>query len=200
MSKKRPWPDVPRLLQMRQKVGDIQPGIATSLTAFLAWKAFLITAKSVGTGSERERCVERLAEAQKQEAGCRIPAARFADALEVLVEQSNVAIAEWLAADDDDEATRDEKVATFKRKIQRLTPRAKNSGLALSDRWTIAEHAISLRNSIIAHGSVHSTGNLFQFVVPRFESFIAASACQGYAAKAGLTYEEALNECAVGIT
>jgi len=181
---------------MRRRIEHFQSGIVTSVTAFLAWKAFLITARSIGARSERDRCVERLLQAQQQQRECRVYAARFAEALEALSEQSNVAIAEWLAADDDDEDTRDGKVARFKREIARLTSRD-DAELTVADQHTIAEYAVYLRHSVIAHGSVHSTGNLFEFVVPKFEDFIASVACQGYASNGGLSFQEAAHECAI---
>jgi len=197
MQKRKPWRDVPRLMQMRNRVGDLQAGVATSVTAFLAWKAFLITAKSCGTGAERERCISRIAEAISLDHECQHVAGRFADGLLLLADQSNVAVAEWLAVDDDDEVTRDGRVARFKRDVRRMSPRARNSPLPIQDRFTIAECAVAFRHSVIAHGSVHSTGNLFQLIVPPFDDLVCAVTYQGYAQRLGLSLDEVKNDCTV---
>jgi hypothetical protein len=184
------------LLKQREQIrGMIGRDVATSVTAFLAWKAFLITAKSVGTGSEKNRCIERIAAAVENELACRAAAAQFAFALQILCGKSNVAIAEWVAVDDDDVEHRDRVVLNFKRDIHRLTPGAKGAPLAVEDRFTIARAAFAIRNAVIAHGSVHSTGDLFGLVVPAFDEFVCAVACQGYAQRLAIPYEEANHEC-----
>lgn len=196
VKKRKPWGDVPRLLQQRERISAmLGQDVAASVTAFLVWKAFLITAKSVGTGSEKDRCVERITSAIEQEAACRAAAGQFALALEILCEQSNAAIAEWFAVDDGEAEQRDAVVLNFKRNVRRFTPRAKGAPLPPQDRFTIAYAAFALRNAVIAHGSVHSTGNLFELLVPRFEALICAVACQGYAQRLEISFEEARDEC-----
>jgi hypothetical protein len=180
---------------MRAKVEGLQPGVATSLTAFLTWKAFLITAKSVGVGAERDKCVKAVAEAIRVDAACQLAAAGFASALELLAEQSPIAIAEWLASDDDEAVARDGKVDRFQRAMRKLTPRKKAEPLPLGERFTVAEYAYSFRNAVIAHGNVHSTGNLFQYLVPKFEELVLSVACVWYADRIGITSAEARHEC-----
>lgn len=176
---------------MRARVGDLQQGIATSVTAFLAWKAFLITAKSQGSGSERDKCIPRIAEAIGAATECSSAAVAFASALEHLAAQSNAQIAEWLASDADEVPARDAKVARFKREVRRLSRRELDGSLSEEGRFLVAGCAFAIRNSVLAHGSVHSTDGLFAHVVPAFDEFVCAVACQGYAKQIGATFSEA---------
>jgi hypothetical protein len=199
--RKKPWPDVPRLLQARARLATVfDEGVVSSVTAFLAWKAFLITAKSLGTGAERDRCTERIRDAIASEPTCARAAARFATALEILSEQSNVAVAEWLVSDGDDADKRDRTVARFRREVGKLTSRGRSEPLAQPDRFSVAEWAFAFRNAVIAHGSVHSTGNLFRLLVPSFDEMVCAVACQGYSTQLGISFEEARDECNVQLS
>jgi hypothetical protein len=193
---RKPWPDVPRLLQQRKKLGEVLgPTVASSVTAFLAWKAFLITAKSQGSGAERDRCRQRIADAIATSTECHLAADKFVAAREMSSAQSNMAVAEWFCLEDTDASARDGIIRRFRTGMRRLSDRAPDALLSADDRAFVAEYCVRLRNSVLAHGSVHSTGNLFEIVVPRFDALVCLVACQGYSERLGVTFPEARAEC-----
>jgi hypothetical protein len=189
---------VPRLLQKRRDFRDLaDPSVSSSVTAFLAWKAFLIVARGSSTGIEKIQCrhVVRATAATFPE--LRAPAKRFASALKAIAAGTPTTVADWysdpaLEADD----TR-KRVQWAKRSIAKLNETLSSDRVGDSVAEELADHVYAIRSAVLAHGAIHSTGNLFQLVVPAFEDFVSMVACAGYAQRAGITLTEALEECRV---
>lgn len=197
-ARRRPWPDVPRLLtkrsEFRQLLGD--PELAGSVTAFIAWKAFLIVARGIAEGDEKRQVREVFRVALSPDRDVLWDAAsRFASALRGIALDSPALIAEWYADQAWEPTKRDSSVEWAKRSIRRLS-----DGLNAKQRLPelaelLADHAYAVRNAVIAHGAVHTNANHFHRVVPAFEQLVCLVTCAGYAARAGLPLTIVLEEC-----
>lgn len=200
LTARRIWPDVARLLQKRREFRDIRdPNVASSVTAFLAWKAFLIVVRGSATGDEKDQCREVVTRALVEFPILWENAEHFVKSLRPLQSQSANVVGDWYAEPSWTEAQTKGRVAWATRSIGRLHEAMTRKDHRETFAGEIAEHAYAIRSAVLAHGAVHSTGNLFQLIVPRFEDFVARVACAGYAHRAQLPLKEAYEECNVGI-
>lgn len=171
--------------------------MATSVTAFLAWKAYLIVARGSVNGPEKVQC-GRLATLMLGKFDELWPtAAAFAKALKPLTVASAVELTDWYADPSLPAKTIDKRVRWAKRSIASVNAAVERQarGDALAEE--LADHAYAIRSAVLAHGAIHSTGNRFQVIVPLFEEFTSRIACAGYADRAEISLQDAFEECRV---
>lgn len=195
---RKPWPDVPRLLQRRRHFQDLgDHSVASSVTAFLAWKAFLIVARGSSSGAEKDQCATLTSSMLSQHSDLWLPAVEFAKALKPLSRQTDMMLGDWYADPALSPREFENRVRWARRSIVKL-----NKDLSSGDRGeavskALTDHAYAIRSAVLAHGAIHSTGNLFELIVPAFEEFVSQVACAGYAERARIPLAEALEECRV---
>jgi len=195
----RVWPDVPRLLLQRKSFLDIRDtNVASSVTAFLAWKSFLIAARGSFPGPEKLKCVQTVQMALVDNPSLWKDAERFVTALRPLQRESANVVADWYA---EPSWTKDAIRGCVER-VQRDIGTAYDAIKRQDHTERVAElvgkQAYSIRSATLAHGAVHSTGTLFQRIMPAFEMFVARTACTAYAKRAELDLSTAYEECNVG--
>jgi len=83
------------------------------------------------------------------------------------------------------------RVQSKQRKLKRLFDQVRGSESIADLGPQIADELYDIRNSVLAHVSVLSTGNLFDVVIPRFEQLVADVATCGWAIVAGVEYQTA---------
>lgn len=196
--KNRPFKDVPRLLQMRseiqgKKIGEYE---TSAVTAFLAWRAFLIVARQTEVGKEKDVCEKKIEEMLKQHNELKEVTEKFVKSLKPLIQQSENVVKDWYC-DIAQEPQYPFSVDTIRQKIKKM-----NEAFTHPEGWKgisrdITYHAYAIRNCVLAHGTMHSTGNLFQSIMPAFDNFVASIACAGYATQSKITFNEAKEECHV---
>ena len=195
---RRPWPDVPRLLQKRrefQHIGD--QSVATSVTAFLAWKAFLIVARGSSSGPEKDQC-----EALVRRMLFKFPelwptAENFVRTLKTLSTASSSEIADWYADPSLSKKKIEDRVSWARRSIVNMSGALAVRTHTDSQALELAGHAYAVRSAVLAHGAIHSTGNRFAIVVPAFEDLSSQIASAGYAERADIPLSVAFEECHV---
>ena len=196
---RRIWPDVARLLQKRREFLDIgDPTLASSVTAFLAWKAFLIVARGSTTGDEKSQCRRVVIEALDLYPALWANATSFVRALRPLQSASVNVVGDWYADPSRSQREVLSRVGWAQRSIGKLHAAMERKERDATFASDIADHAYAIRSAALAHGAVHSTGNLFQLIVPSFEDFVARVACARYASRAKLELIAAYEECNLG--
>jgi len=196
----RPWPDVPRLLKkrndFRQLLGDAT--LAGSVTAFIAWKAFLIIARGSLDGDEKAQVRGLFRATMGADRDLLwIAASAFVTSLRGIAEGTPQSVADWYADQSWARAKRDGQVDWAKRSIGRLSAAFASGQRSAELAEQVADHVYAVRNAVIAHGAVHTNANHFQRVVPRFEHLTNLVTCAGYATRADLPLSTVMEECCV---
>lgn len=194
----RPWSDVPRLLRKRRQFADLgDRSLASSVTAFLAWKAFLVVARGSAAGEEKQQCISTVAEVLSQHPGLWTAAEAFGKALRALRQASPAVVTDWYCDAAWDQAKSKRHVEWALRSIREINERIAAGQRTSAEAAILADHMYAMRSAVLAHVSVQSTGNLFQHLVPPFEQLTCRVACAGYAQRAGLDLSAAESECDV---
>ena len=188
--KNRPFSDVPRLLQMRseikgKKIGQFE---TNAVTAFLAWRAFLIVARTATGGHEKNFCLKKIKATLEEHNELKEVTESFVNSLKQFTQQPEEVIKEWYSPPND--------VTIIMREINDMNVECTKPG-GWKKPWPLTEHLFAIRNCVLAHGTMHSTGNLFQSIMPAFDNFIASIACAGYATQSKITFNKAKEECHV---
>jgi hypothetical protein len=195
---RRPWPDVPRLLQKRRQFAELgDRSLASSVTAFLAWKALLVVARGSETGDEKQQCIRTVTMALSHHPEFWAEAESFTRALRALTQVSAAVVQDWYCdtAWEPDKSARHAEWATRSiREANELMAEGRKDA-TLAER--VGDHLYAMRSAVLAHASVQSTGNLFQLVVPPFEQLTCHVACGGWADRAGIALDVAMEECDV---
>ncbi len=195
MPTRLPWPDVPRLLQKRQDFLGLEAALASSVTAFLAWKAFLIVARGGFQGSEKNQCSELISTALSRHPSLWPCARNFATSLKPLANESPAVVADWYAEESWEPDARERRVSWAKRTLREMAAANEHEkgGSRLLEH--LSDHAYAVRSAVLAHGAIHTTANHFERIVPAFEVFVSHVACAGWAERARLSLDAAMMEC-----
>jgi hypothetical protein len=196
----RIWPDIPRLLRARSLFRELGADTSSSVPAFLAWKAFMVTTRAEEGTSERARCERAVAECLRQYPEDVEPALRsFIHALGPFRNGINrVAVGEWyITGDEWDSLSAAEVKVRIDRVLARLqrllqTERQLGAGGLYEMADDLTYHLYNVRNAVLAHAAVLSTGNLFPIVVPAFERAAEALALAGLSRRAGVAFRDAV--------
>ena len=189
---------MPRLLRKRREFGELtDQTVATSITAFMGWKAFLIVARGSHSGAEKAQCEATTVTVLNGFPELWQLTETFANRLRALRQESLPTAADWYCDPSWDQDQTEGRVRWAMRTIKEL-----NEALTAGKRTPavaslISDHVYAMRSAVLAHTSVQSTGNLFQHIVPSFEALVCALACGGYAARAKISLDQAKTECNV---
>lgn len=198
-------PDVPRLLKSKDQFRTLaSPDAASSIAAFLAWKAFLLVARAETDASEKRRCQSSVVKTLRHFPDELFPNVRaFADTLQLFRDPraaSAEVFNEWFISLDDAAALSRDEIARERGRIARSIERlghltnTESTALLVSEGALLGEQLYRIRNSVIGHASVVTGMVLFDRIVPEFERVVSDLALFGRARLASMTAEEALKE------
>lgn len=171
-------PDVGRLLRLRTKVKRelLGPDVASSITAFIAWKACLVAA-ATERGDDEQTQVESLLETalKQQPSLLRDPLMDFVQALRGLAspEITPMVKQDWL--EDPEHPNLGSEVERVLRQLKTLE--TKLAQIPDNDLWRFASeltpHLRRVRHVVIGHARVMTTTVQFEKIVPAFEELTA---------------------------
>ncbi len=194
---KRRFPDVHRLLSARDNFRELQGEGASSVPAFLAWKAFLVVARLECGTSEKHKVI----------ASCRESITRFGPDLEESVKRFSVALSsvnnvpdsvvrDWyVSAEMYEQVSKSyiaDEVAQARRRIarmQRAIDRATSCSVFPCEE--IGLELYRIRNVVLAHPRVLTGANLFETIVPAFEDLVYRLALAGWGRHTNTSYLDA---------
>ena len=187
--KNHPFQDVSRLLQMRSEIREKKIGQfeTSAVTAFLAWRAFLIVARKATGGHEKDFCAKKIKDMLVQHNELKEVTERFVNSLKQFPQQTEEVIKEWYFQPDD--------VPLIMREIKSMNETCIKPEGWKTISWQLTQHLFAIRNCVLAHGTMHSTGNLFQSIMPAFDNFVASIACAGYATQFKIPFSQAKKDC-----
>lgn len=193
--------DIPRLLRGREAFRSLSSEAGASVPAFLAWKALLIAAQTSGSGSETEQCRALLREVYPRNSAHLYPPLKaFVRALQLLSKQPLHVVAEWFVVPEERASVPagalNATASGFVNRLQKLNRQLPN-GVGSVDPTALHEvmnFAYLVRNAVIGHGSVLSTGPLFPSIVPAFEVFVGTLALAAWAQINRLEFDAAAAE------
>lgn len=187
------WPDVGRLLRARGQFRSYGTAdAASSVPAFLAWKAFLLVARGTDEGSEPSQCAKLIAQSLEACAELTPRAVTLATNLQDFRRVSPAVVQMWFVPDSVGAEQATAEVQGMLRRIRSLERFGELNGANGSRAaYTLGGICYAIRNAVLAHVNVLSTGNLFQRIVPPFEELVAAVAVAGWAKRAGVSLGDA---------
>jgi hypothetical protein len=198
--------DVPRLLRAKEQFRSLSSiDAASSIPAFLAWKAFLIVARQESAPTEKRRCQDSVAETLKafpdEVMG---PTREFVENLQLLRNPrmaSPSVVEDWFISMDDLTSLQRDQLTIQRerilRSIERLDRALQGDGrLLLNEGDAIGEQLYRVRNSVIGHASVVTGMVLFDRIVPAFESLVSELALLGRARLGNISAYDARAEIA----
>jgi hypothetical protein len=189
--------DIPRLLRGRDHFRALQTDAGASVPAFLAWKALLLAAQTGPPGSESSQCRDLLRTSYLDHPEyLREAIGSFQGELQTFRKRSINVIAEWFIIPEEGTRPSAEQITRQCRNIVKRI-RALSGDLCSEQSFEAREldesmnFAYLMRNAIIAHGTVLSTGPLFRQIAPRFEDFVSSIALVRWAKLNRITPVEA---------
>lgn len=162
----------------------------------------MVTTRAESGEGERDRCRVSMEESLRLFSGELEAVVRsFAGAIKSFrLSQNRVAVAEWyLLPDNLATATRPQTVDDIVARVSRFTSSVERTSQRDLHRVAreLSFHAYNVRNAVLAHISVLSTGNLFSVVVPAFERLSERFAVAAWARRAQAPFAEAATRAGI---